>query len=80
MIGDQGNDSKKIWKAMKTVSGDSKRQSINKVVVNGVSLSETNDIVNSLNSAFINKIKKIQANMPSTSSDLLTKLTAIESP
>ena len=80
MLGENGNNSKKIWRTVKTVSGDLKRATISKIITNGVSLTKKSEIVEELNNAFIEKIKDIKENLPMPETNLLSKLKNIKSP
>ena len=74
MLGPDQNDAKKVWKTSKVVAGDSKREGINKLVLNGIAVNKELDIANGLNEAFVNKVAQIKAHLPKPESDLLTIL------
>ena len=80
MLGNDSNDAKKIWRTVKTVSGEGKRTLINKIIVNGIAVTKQCDIANGLNDEFINKIKIIKDKMPKPQTDLLGTLKKIPSP
>ena len=71
---------KKIWKTVKTVSGDSKRKPISKLIINGQAATKPVEIVNGLNEAFIRKVADLKETMPKPKKDLLAELNELESP
>ena len=75
-----GNPSKNLWEAVKSISGDNKQKGITSLSNNGVSVTKPNDIANTLNQFFIDKVKNIVTNLPSSSQDLLHNLKAEEPP
>ena len=69
-----GNNARNIWRSVKTISGNSKRTTINKITLNGIGTTNVKDIANGLNSAFIEKVAKLKEQMPHPKKDLLNEL------
>ena len=80
MLGEDGEDAKKIWRTVKVVSGDSKRKTINKIIVDGMVVTKTEEIANELNLAFINKVTKLKKEMPQPTTNLMDNLKMINTP
>ena len=80
MIGNNPNDSKKLWKTIKCISGDNKNGGINKLIVHGVQLNTPKQIATGLNNYFTDKIIDIKKKMPDPDSDLLAALETSEAP
>ena len=59
LIGNIPNDSKKIWAAAKTISGDNKKRQIGEIKENGIIKTNPKEIATTLNTYFSEKIKII---------------------
>ena len=80
MMGNNQNDSKKLWKTIKNISGDNKNSGINKLIVKGVQLDTPQLIATGLNNYFSDKILDIKSKMPEPAINLLEALKATEAP
>ena len=80
MLGGDETNAKKIWQTVKTVSGDNKRNTVNKIIIDGEVIAKPSDIVEGLNEAFIKKVTDLKKNMPVPEVDLLSELKSIPTP
>ena len=69
-----GNDGKAMWKAAKSISGEAKKESIKKLILDGTVTSEKTKMANGLNVFFVEKVKNLVANMPTQHINLLETL------
>ena len=77
-----GNPSKNLWEAVKIKAFQviKKQKGITSLSNNGVSVTKPDDIANTLNQFFIDKVKNIVTNLFSSSQDLLHNHKAEEPP
>lgn len=72
LIDESARDNKKMWRALKEVMGNNKRNEINSIKYNGNLISDTKIIADSLNTFFVDSIKEISESIPHTSSSPTT--------
>ena len=75
-----GNKSKNMWQTIKKISGDHNSKTINKIMDNGVTITNKMDIANKLNEFFISKVQKLVDNIPHETKNVLEELQKVESP
>ena len=63
-----------MWKAVKSATGENKVESIQQLVINGTITKDNKTMANALNDHFIEKVKKLVANMPPQETDILKEL------
>ena len=76
----KGLDSKKMWNVAKSISGECKKETVQKLTIRGVITKDKTEIANGLNDHFINKVRKLVGNMPHQQTDILKTLTSTPTP
>ena len=67
-------DSKSMWSTMKQITGEDKRESIEKLIVKGIVTNKSEEMANGLNNYFIEKVEKMVKSMPPQHIDILQDL------
>ena len=67
-------NSKDMWATAKKIGGENKKNTIEKMSVNGIITTSPGEIAQGLNEAFSTKIQNLIKNMPPQHSDLLGEL------
>ena len=80
LLGNIPNDSKKIWAAAKTITGDNKRKQIGEINKKGILLTDPKEVATALNNYFSDKIKTIKDEMPKPEIDMIEVLKAQSPP
>ena len=80
LLGNIPNDSKKIWAAAKTITGDNKRKQIGEINEKGILLTDPKEVATALNNYFSDKIKTIKDEMPKPEIDMIEVLKAQSPP
>ena len=74
LITKEGNTSKHLWQAVKRISGDDAKKAINCLKVKDILITNKEEISNTLNSHFVNKVKNLISDMPNPTEDILKSL------
>ncbi len=68
------NDNKKVWKTLNELRGKNSQQTPSFLEVDGSFLTRPSDIANYLSKYFVNKVDKLNNNMPSIDTDNISNL------
>ena len=71
-------DGRKLWKTVKNISRAKQANAIDKLTIDGVIVTKKKDMANGLNVFFVNKVKKLVADLPPPTIDLLRSLRCTE--
>ena len=74
LIGEDMEDSKRVWNVVESICKYKKNNTIGKLVVNGIVTTKKNEIAKGLNEYFVQKVSSLLDKMPIPASELLDEL------